>query len=79
MATVLDRIQTESGAEIRCPGVQGGTVGHSGGVRRAWTGQSGGKGFACKMIHIRETRPNTAPRYCKDSSTIRRKCVIQKC
>ena len=31
-----------------------------------------------KMVHMREQRPSTAPRFCKDSSTLNRKIDSEK-
>ena len=51
-------------------------MGHSGGIRRAyrnWTGGEEGENVLSKMVHIGEERPNSEPKLCKHSFTLRKK------
>ena len=51
-------------------------MGHSCGIRRAyrnWTGGEEGENVLSKMVHIGEERPNSEPKLCKHSFTLRKK------
>ena len=51
-------------------------MGHSGGIWRSyrnWTGGEEGENVLSKMVHIGEERPNSEPKLCKHSFTLRKK------